>query len=198
MKRTSLFSKGFLFAAVLTMSLGMTSCKDNKETDPAEAAEEQNEEKFDDANNNLEDDSDYLVTATEVNMKEIKLGKLAQERSANPQVKEYAQMLVEDHNKASEQTKQLAQQKNITLPMDETEDVKEAYEDLNDESAADFDKKYIDMMIDGHEKTIDKMEDAADKAEDADIKAWAAGMLPTLREHLAKAKSIKESLDAAK
>ncbi|RYD88308.1 MAG: DUF4142 domain-containing protein, partial [Sphingobacteriales bacterium] len=51
MKKTSLFKKLFLGAAVVTMSLGAVSCKDeNKPDDSKEAAEDQNEAKFDDTN----------------------------------------------------------------------------------------------------------------------------------------------------
>ena len=65
MKRTSLFSKMLLGAAVVTLSFGMQSCKDeNKQEDPKEVAEDENEAKFDDtANEEMEDDADFLIFA---------------------------------------------------------------------------------------------------------------------------------------
>ena len=77
MKRTSLFSKTLLGAAVVTLSFGMQSCKNEpKQEDPKEVAEDQNEAKFDDVNEEKEKDSDYLVAASEVDMEEIELDKL--------------------------------------------------------------------------------------------------------------------------
>lgn len=193
MKRTNVFSKMLLGAAMVTLSLGTVSCKDDK-NDPAEVAEEQNEEKFDD-NDNKEEDSEFLVEAAEINMMEIELGKLAQQKAMNADVKEYGRMMESEHMKASDETKKLAESMNVSLPMATGEDTKEAMEDLNDEKGIDFDKKYISMMIDGHKEAIDEMEEASENASSEEIRMWAANMLPSLRQHLDKAKSIEEMLE---
>src|ERR1051325_1248602 len=100
MKSTSLFSKALLGAAVVTLSFGMQSCKQEpKQEDPKEVAEDENEAKFDDVNEEKEDDSAYMVAAAEVDMKEIELGKLAQQKSTNPDVKALGKMMVEQHEK---------------------------------------------------------------------------------------------------
>ena len=198
MKKRSILSKMLLGAAVMSMTLGMTSCKDDKETDPAEVAEEQNEQKFDDTNEAKEEDSDYLVFAADVNMKEIQMGKLAQQKSTNAEVRSYAEMMINDHTKALENLKKTAEAKNISLPTALSEDAQEAYDDLNDEKAEDFDKKYVNMMVDGHEKTIKKMEKASEKANDEEIRMWAADMLPTLRTHHSEAERLEDALDAMK
>jgi len=186
-------------AAVVTMSMGVVSCNDKKE-DPAEVAEDQNEEKFDNtAQDNMEDDSEYLVMAAGVDMKEIEAGKLAQTKGTSADVKALGKMMVDQHTTSSEATKALAAKKTITLPMALPEDAQEAVKDLNEEKAgADFDKKYADMMVEGHEKTIEKMQKASESAKDADIRMWAANMLPTLKKHLDHAKMVKEKLDAQK
>lgn len=194
MKRTSFFAKTLMGAAVVTMSLGAVSCKDKSEA--VENAEEANEQKFDDtAQDHLEDDSEFMVMAAEVDMKEIELGKMAQQKAMNAEVKSYGKMMVDHHTKASQTTKDLAQRKNITLPAGETEKVREAKQDLQDKTGRDFDEAYIDKMIDAHEKAIDKMERASENAKDADIRMWAANMLPTLRTHLDEAKRLNDMLD---
>lgn len=199
MKRTSLLGKALLGAAIVTLSFGMQSCRNEpKQEDPKEVAEDENEAKFDDINEEKEDDSAYLVTAAEVDMKEIELGKLAQVKSTNPDVKALGKMMVDAHTKASADTKALATKKNITLPSSLTEKGQEAYKDLNNKTGHDFDKAYADKMVEGHEKMIDKMEKASEKASDADIRMWAANMLPVLRTHLEHAKMTKEKVDAVK
>lgn len=199
MKRTSIFSKALLGAAVLTLSFGMQSCKsETKQEDPKEVAEDENEAKFDNVDEAKEDDSEFLVDAAEVDMAEIQLGKLAQQKSTNADVKALGKMMVEQHEKAAATLKATAAKKNITLPTSLTEDGQKEFKDLNDKSGHDFDKKYADMMIDGHEKLIKRMEKASEKAEDADIRMWAANMLPTLRTHLEHAKMVKEKVDAIK
>ncbi|MCO6146573.1 DUF4142 domain-containing protein [Flavobacterium sp. NRK1] len=199
MKRTSLLSKALLGAAVVTLSFGIQSCKnETKNEDAKEVAEDQNEAKFDDVNDEKESDSDYLVAAAEVDMKEIELGKLAQTKSTNPDVKALGKMMEDAHSKALADLKATASKKNISIPESSTENVQDAYKDLNDKTGHDFDKAYADMMVDGHEKTIDKMEKASEKANDPDIRMWAANMLPELRKHLEHAKMTKEKVDAVK
>lgn len=199
MKKTSIFAKALMSAAVVTMSLGAVSCKDEKKAeDPAEVAEDQNEQKFDDTNEAKEDDSQYLVDAAGLDMKEIELSKLALTKSTNADVKATAQMMIDEHTKASEATKALAGKKNITLPAALPEKGQDKYADLNDKTGHDFDKAYMDAMVDAHEKGIDKMEKASEKANDEEIRMWAANMLPTLRKHLDHAKMAKEKVDAVK
>jgi putative membrane protein len=131
-------------------------------------------------------------------MKEIELGKLAQTKSTNPDVKALGKMMEDAHSKALADLKATASKKNISIPESSTENVQDAYKDLNDKTGHDFDKAYADMMVDGHEKTIDKMEKASEKANDPDIRMWAANMLPELRKHLEHAKMTKEKVDAVK
>ena len=199
MKRTSLFSKALLGAAVVTLSFGMQSCKNEpKQEDPKEVAEDENEAKFDDVDEEKEKDSDYLVAAAEVDMKEIELGKLAQTKSANADVKALGKMMVEAHTKSLADLKATAAKKNVTLPASLTEKGQEAYKDLNDKSGHDFDKAYADKMVEGHEKMIEKMQKASEKAEEADVRQWAANMIPALTAHLEHAKMTKEKVDAIK
>ncbi len=199
MKRTSLLSKALLGAAVVTLSFGIQSCKNETKTeDTKEVAEDENEAKFDDVNDEKESDSDYLVAAAEVNMEEIELGKLAQMKSTNADVKALGKMMEDAHTKALAELKATASKKNISIPESSTEKVQDAYKDLNDKTGHDFDKAYADMMVDGHEKTIDKIEKASEKANDPDIRMWAANMLPELRTHLEHAKMTKEKVDAVK
>jgi len=199
MKKTTFMAKALMGAAIVTMSLGAVSCKDEKKPeDTKEVAEDQNEAKFDDTNDAKEDDSEYMVAAAEVDMKEIELGKLAQQKGMSADVKALGKMMVDEHTASSATTKALATKKNITLPASLTDKGKEGMDDLTDKTGKDFDKKYADMMVDGHEKTIEKMEKASEDAKDEEIRMWAANMLPTLRKHLEHAKMVKEKVDAQK
>jgi len=200
MKKSSLFSKAILGAAVVTMSFGMGSCKNEpKAEDPKEVAEDANEQNLDtEATDSLEDDSEYLVDAAEVDLKEIELGKLAETKSTNADVKALAKMMIDAHTKASADTKALAAKKGITLPAALTDKGEDARKDLNDKTGKDFDKAYTDAMVDGHEKTIKEIEKASEKAKDPDVRMWAAKMLPELRKHLEHSKMAKEKVDAVK
>jgi len=174
----------------------LTSCKqDPKPEDTKEVAEDQNEVKFDDTNDAKEDDSEYLVAAAETDLEEIEIGKLAKEKGTDPEVKKFGQMLIDDHTKAAATGKMAAEKRNISLPTSITEKGKEAWNDLNKQKAGkDFDMKFADMMVDGHQKAIDKMKEASEKANDPEIRAWAGNMVPTLETHLGHAKMLQETI----
>jgi putative membrane protein len=193
MKKILLVGKTFLAAGLIILSLN--SCKnETKQEDPKEVAEDANEEKFDTINNK-EDDSEFLVDQAEINLAEIEIGKLAQTKSTNPEVKKFGKMLVDEHTKSASEVSALAKAKNFTLPTSITEDGKEEYKKLNEKSGLDFDKKFADMMIDGHEKAIDKLKKASEKATDQDVKLWASNNIAGLTAHLEHAKMLKQELD---
>ncbi len=127
-------------------------------------------------------------------MTEVQLGKLAQEKSKNQRVKHFGEMMVQDHSKAGDELKGLASKKNVTLPADLSEDHKKHKADLSKKSGKDFDKSYMDMMVDGHQNAIDAFEKTSNNTKDADVKAWVDKILPTLRVHLDSAKAIKSAL----
>jgi putative membrane protein len=64
--------------------------------------------------------------------------------------------------------------------------------DLQEKSAKDFDKDYIDFMVNDHEDDIDAFEKQAENGKDAELKSWAAGKVTTLKHHLEMAKATQE------
>ena len=180
-----------LFAACF---FALVSCgtKNNQE-DSKEVAEEQNEAKFDDTK--LDDDTEFAVAAADGSMLEIQLGQLALTKASSPKVKEFAQSMVDDHSKANEELKGLAQTKNITLPTSISEEKQKDYDKLAEKSGADFDKAYSEFMVKDHKDDVDQFKKAAEKCEDAEIKSWAAEKVPVLENHLSMAESLEDAVD---
>ncbi|MDQ0106433.1 putative membrane protein [Chitinophaga terrae (ex Kim and Jung 2007)] len=141
-----------------------------------------------------ENSSKFAVEAANGSMMEVAFGKLAQDKGNSDRVKAFGTLLVNDHSKAENEVKDLAGKKNITLPAELSDETKKHLDDMGKKSGKDFDKDFIDMMIDDHEKDIKKFEDASKNVTDPDLKAWATNTLPTLRAHLDSAKAIKDGL----
>lgn len=173
-----------LMLSITISSLALTSCSsdEKKPEDTKAVATEHNEAKFDSSKN--EKDAAFLVNAAEINLKEIKLGQLAADKSNMKDVKEFGKMMEDDHTKAMKGLQELAAKKQITIPTTLTDNGGDAYEKLIKKTGKDFDKEYCKMMVDGHKDAIDKFEKAAGSSSDQDIKNWAASMLPALRTHL--------------
>ena len=193
MKKLLLATKMILGAGLIIIFL--QSCKNEpKKEDTKEVAEDTNEAKFDSIADK-KDDSEFLVDIAEVNLAEIEIGKLAQIKSTNSEVKKLGKMLVDEHTKSASEVSALASAKNFTLPTSITEEGKEEYNKLNEKSGTDFDKKFIDMIIDGHQKAIDKLRTTSEDAKDNDVKVWSSNNIAGMTAHLEHAKMIKQNLD---
>ena len=140
------------------------------------------------------DDAAFLVNSANGGMMEVELGKLAQNNGMNAKVKEFGKMMETDHGKGGDKLKSLAASKNTTLPESLSNDAQSEKDKLQKKTGADFDKAYIDMMVDDHKKDIKEFEKAAKDCVDPDIKAFASGTLPMLRTHLDHAESIQKML----
>jgi putative membrane protein len=127
-------------------------------------------------------------------MAEVALGKLASEKATNAQVKEFAQMMITDHTKVNDELTAIAKTKNITLPATVDEEHQKKMDDLSKKSGADFDKAYVNAMVDGHKKVLDMMKDEAKNGKDADLKAFAEKTAPAVQTHLDAINKIHDSM----
>jgi putative membrane protein len=129
-------------------------------------------------------DQTFLVKAAEANRAEVDLGKLATEKAASDQVKKFGQRMVDDHGKAYDEVKSLAQKKNVTLPAELDPKDKALLDRLSKLSGEPFDRAYMQAMLKDHRKDVNEFRTESQSAKDSDVKTWAAKTLPTLEEHL--------------
>jgi len=141
-----------------------------------------------------EADAKFTTQAAVGGMAEVELGKMALEKSSNPQVKEFATMMVKDHGMANTELMAIAKQKNITLPTTVDDEHKKKMEDLSKKSGADFDKAYVDAMVGGHKSTLKLMEDESRDGKDADLKSFATKTAPVVQSHLVMINKINDSM----
>lgn len=141
-----------------------------------------------------EADAKFTTQAAVGGMAEVELGKMALEKSSNPQVKEFATMMVKDHGMANTELMAIAKQKNITLPSTVDDEHKKKMEDLSKKTGADFDKAYVSAMVDGHKSTLKLMEDESRDGKDADLKSFATKTAPIVQSHLVMINKINDSM----
>lgn len=128
--------------------------------------------------------------------KEVRLGRLAQERGGSADVRAFGAMMVEKHTMAGTELKRIANRHNVPADESRKDEGHDEIERLSKLSGDAFDRAYLDLMVDEHEEAIDALEDkAGDNDEHADVKDWAAKALPEVRQHLERAKNLRERLD---
>src|SRR5690348_12285933 len=92
----------------------------------------------------------FMTKVANVGMTEVDLGQLAQTNASSQRVKDFGSMMVRDHTAAGNTLKDLAGRKGVTLPTSLDESSMKHKTDLSSKQGKDFDKDYINMMIDGH------------------------------------------------
>ena len=135
-------------------------------------------------------DADFAVEAANGGMMEVEMGNYAQQNALSSRVKDFGAMMVRDHSQVNSELKTLAASKNITLPATMGTDAHKEMEDLMKKKGKDFDKAYMNMMLDDHKKDVKAFEKAASDCKDADLKNFASKTLPVLRTHLDSTKAI--------
>ncbi len=139
-------------------------------------------------------DGDFITEAASGGLMEVELGRTASANAASAKVKEFGRMMVTDHTKANTELKAIAAKKNVTVPAAPAEKHQNHINDLKAKKGADFDKSYVDMMVDDHKEDISKFEDEAKNGNDPDVKAFASKTLPVLQKHLKSIQAIQDGM----
>ncbi len=200
-----------LAVAVFALAGTLTACTSNTKT-ASEMADSANKEQIsqtdsankmnvgaaDSANKAAtvlkEDASKFLVKAYESGLFEIELSKLAATNALNPEVKSLAANLVTAHTGINSKMEQIALGANFKLPGDIDTDHAKTLQDAANLKNADFDKKYMDVIVSGHEKSESAYKDAYKDLSEGTTKTFAAETLPLIQDHLAMAKKVKAGI----
>ncbi|TVQ46843.1 MAG: DUF4142 domain-containing protein [Saprospirales bacterium] len=183
MKKIITINETMLLIIMATGIFLFTSCSENQNSpDVKEVAEERNEAKFNESSQ--QNDAQFLVNASEINLMQIQLGQLAQEKGKTSEVRDLGKMMKLAHTKSQKDLTALAQRKGISILSSPSNNTMDAYKKLNEKSRDDFDKAYTDMMVKDHKDAIRTFEKASKNSRDGDIKNWATASLRQMRDHL--------------
>ena len=140
-------------------------------------------------------DAEFVREQMTMGQAEIEMGRLAQQKAAHADVKEFGAMMVRDHQSSGEDLKQVVAQTPAQSATPDHAKHQEFLEELRELSGREFDEKYMNRMVEDHEKGIRDLEQKIEGDANPQVKAWANKTLPTMRQHLERAKTIKEALD---
>ncbi|MBO9513001.1 MAG: DUF4142 domain-containing protein [Variovorax sp.] len=136
-------------------------------------------------------DSDALQSMAQANMAEVEAGQMALKKAQDPKVKQFAQMMVDDHSAGLKDVQQVAQSKGVTLPTEPNKGQKSQADTLSKLEGASFDRQYMEKAgVSDHTKDHDELRTISKNAKDTDVKNLAAKMLPVVDRHLAEAKRM--------
>jgi len=139
-------------------------------------------------------DHEFILTAAQGGMTEVELGKLAQERAASPEVKQFGSHMVMDHSKANDELKTIAEKKGVTLPNALDAKHQASVDRFQHLSGRAFDRAYVKAMVKDHEKDAAEFRQASTTARDPDVKNFAGNTLKVIETHLSDIKSIESNM----
>lgn len=144
-------------------------------------------------------DSHFLQKAAQAGNFEVKASEMALKKTKNADIQAFAQHMVEDHKKAGEELKALADKKNVKVSAEPSFTQKASLMMLEKRDGKNFDSKYADDVgVDAHKSAVSLFEKASESADDPEIKAFASKTLPTLKHHLDQAKALDDSVKKEK
>jgi putative membrane protein len=130
-------------------------------------------------------------------MAEVQAGKLAQTQAQNAAVRNFAQMMVQDHSKTNDRLSGLAKKAGIPLPPRLAPDHEAMLAELKGLSGAQFDLAYMQHQLVEHQKTVQLLEWAWSMGQNAELQKLAAESLAPVLHHLEMAQAIMGQLTGA-
>lgn len=135
----------------------------------------------------------FIKDAAKSNNEEIAFSKLAQSKSANPEVKKFAAQLVKDHSAAQKELMAIAKKYDVEVENELTILQSAKYKLTSNKMGIDFDEVYIeDVGVQAHKRAIEKFKEAREDTQNAEIKKYIESKLPHLEHHLQMAIKIQQ------
>lgn len=186
-----------LVLVVLLAAFGSAACQ--RTTDEGVEAARENEA----PNTGMETDTDremlsdaekdFARESQKSHMMEVDLARLAMEKSRNDEVRDYAEMLVDDHGAALERITEFMEERKVQHVGDKSE-AKKDVQMMSKLSGAAFDREFMQMMVENHTKAVEKFRNMSNTAQNAELKEYASDLLPKIEHHLEEAKKLAANI----
>jgi putative membrane protein len=142
-------------------------------------------------------DRKFVEEVAKGGLKEVELGKLAEQKASNSAVKDFGKKMAKDHEKTNDELKSHMKNWGVSAPA--SLDAKDQAEKdrLSKLSGAEFDREYMSHMVADHRKDVSEFQKHSSSASNADLKSFASKTLPTLQEHLRLAEQTHAQVGGA-
>jgi putative membrane protein len=127
-------------------------------------------------------DTSFIKEAAGGGMAEVALSKMA-EKSANPEVKRFAEKMVRDHTTANTELTAIAAELSAEMPKTLDTDHQKIHDHLKSMHGKAFDQQYMRVMVEDHDQAVKLFRQQASSGHDLRLKRFAQETLPTIEEH---------------
>lgn len=120
-------------------------------------------------------DDEFVHEIAVMNMAEIELSRLALNKATSPDVKSFAQQMIDEHSAAESQLKSAVSGAAIDWPAQLDDKHRKTADELAKKQSPDFDREYAKAMVESHQDLAALLESRLDVQSLADWKTAAAG-----------------------
>ena len=143
-------------------------------------------------------DAQIAAITEAANNAEIAQAKLAESKSKDAAVKQFAAMMISHHGAAKQKQAKLnlkPAESGVSTAMQVDADA--TLNALKADTGKDFDQAYITAQVTGHQKVLDTINDKLlPNVKNPDLKAYLEEIKPRVEDHLKQAKQLQESFDS--
>jgi putative membrane protein len=136
----------------------------------------------------------FIRSAAQSNLAEIKIGQLALEKAKDVNVKSMAKQMVLDHTKANSDLAMIAKKLGQSLPKDLDHQHNASFMALSSTLTGAFDALYVEQMVQSHQNAIRLMTTEFQKGSTSELKAYAAAYLPKIKMHYGEFERLQAKL----
>src|SRR4051795_4576810 len=136
--------------------------------------------------------AEFVNKAANSDMFEVQSSQLALTKTQDNRLREFAQRMVKDHTQAGDKLKAATQGQTIPTSLDQEH--AQMLQKLQQAQGDEFSRQYVQMQVDGHQKTVALFESYAQNGDNAQLKQFAQQTAPTLREHLQQITQIRNDM----
>ncbi len=141
-------------------------------------------------------DEQFIRKAAAGGIAEVEMAKLAKGKAVSPQVREFAEQMIVDHEKANQKLENLAASRGVTVSTALDAEHQANLEELAKESGEAFDLQYMRAQVAGHEMMQTLLEDEAKTSTDQWLRKFAEGTLSTVEAHHRMAEDVQKRITA--
>jgi putative membrane protein len=157
----------------------------------------------------------FIEDVAAASVAEVRLGEMAADKAANPEIKDFGQLMIVDHSRANSELSQVAGSLGVRFPTELDPGHRSIGERLSRLDGMDFDRAYVDLMVERHADFIGRLRarvasrrnstQGADdgrstvvgtsgSAAEQALGQWASKTLPTEERHLERARELQRKV----
>ncbi len=141
-------------------------------------------------------DNNFIMQAAAGSVGETALGQMAERRSSNPAVRQFAQHMVAEHTAANRELIAIAGRKGVVPPTTLDPGRANASRQLSALTGTAFDQQYMAQQVQDHELQLALYRQQAQSGVDPELRAFAAKYLPMVEAHAQMARAALNSVAA--